>query len=114
MHTAAVMPATSFLAFALVKAWSAVACWRQSVFVILPWPAAAAALPSKPKTGSWIWSGLLRFRDAPTVVRNCSWECSATALASIVRTTQDAYPAAPRGGSAAQWPSRPGGRGRRS
>ena len=36
------MPATSLAALALVKAWSAVDCWRHSVSIREPRPAAAA------------------------------------------------------------------------
>lgn len=48
--SAATMRSTSPAALALVNARSAVTCCKQSRLVTLPAPAAAAALPSRPKT----------------------------------------------------------------
>lgn len=51
--------------------------WKaDKLTVIFPAPAAAAAFPRRPKTGSWMALGLLRLRLARTVVKNCSCECS--------------------------------------
>lgn len=46
------------------------------VSAMLPWPFEAAALPSRPKTASWMLSGLSSLRLVLTVRRNCSCECS--------------------------------------
>lgn len=96
------MPWTSFAALALVKAWSAMACWRHSTSASCPRPSAAACraesvisfrtklgttikrdplqtrtwFPRSAKTGSPRPVGLFRFSEALTVVMNCSWECS--------------------------------------
>lgn len=53
-----------------------VASINDELTVILPAPAAAAALPSKAKTGSFILFGLFKFKLALTDVRTGSCECS--------------------------------------
>ncbi|KAL5883855.1 hypothetical protein ACKVWC_011558 [Pyricularia oryzae] len=59
------MPATSLLALALVKAWSATICCRQSrsAALTLSEASAAAALPKRAKTEDLISRGLLSWRS---------------------------------------------------
>ena len=58
---------------------------HQATSLMFPAPPAAAAAPSKPKTGSLIRSGLFCCKDARTVMRNCSWECSCEGNKSSAR-----------------------------
>lgn len=73
---ALIWPSRSPAALALVKAWSATICCRQLRLATLGAPAAAAALPRRAKTASWISRGLSSLRKVLAARRMASCECS--------------------------------------